>query len=160
MRQKTLFKLSQYTSEHGGVLLLKKRRKVARPLSFKNPLKLVLKADIPKNQTLLRHRKKIEFCFGQFARSFGVRIYEKAIARDHIHFIALFKSRPEYNQFIRALTGSLALVLKLKWKLRPWSRIVSWGKAFKIAINYIKQNHLEAIGEIPYRPRKRRNFRV
>ncbi len=160
MRQKTLFKLSQFTSEHGGSLLLKKTRKGARPLSFKNPLKLVLKAAIPKNMTLLSHRAKIDINFMRFAEKFHVRIYEKAIAHDHIHFIALFKSRSIYNGFIRALTGALALALKIKWKLRPWSRIVHWGKAFKIAIAYIKQNHQEATRQIPYQPRKKRILRV
>ncbi len=160
MRQKTLFKLSQFTSEHGGALLLRNKRKAARPISFKNSLKLVLKADVPKSQSLIRHRTKIDLYFRKFADAFGVRIYEKAIAQDHIHFIALFKSRDIYKKFIRAVTGALALSLKLKWKLRPWSRIVSWGKAFKIAVTYIRQNHLEATGQIPYKPRKRRNFLV
>lgn len=160
MKQKTLFKVSNYTSEHGGSLLLKKKRKTARPLSIRNPLKLVLKADVPKTMTLLRHRAQIDLHFARFARAFGIRIYKKAIAQDHIHFIALFKSRSSYNQFIRALTGALSRALKIKWKLRPWSRIVLWGKAFEAAKAYIMQNHLEAIGEIPYKPRKKRILRV
>lgn len=44
MRQKTLFKLKDYSSEFGGSLL-KGQRKVARPHNPKNPLKIVLKAD-------------------------------------------------------------------------------------------------------------------
>ncbi len=40
------------------------------------------------------------------------------------------------------------------WQLRPFSRILSWGRDFKICAKYLKQNTLEAFGFIPYTPRK------
>lgn len=40
------------------------------------------------------------------------------------------------------------------WQFRPFSRIVNWGKDFKICTSYIKQNVLEALGFVPYKARK------
>ncbi|MEK6555766.1 MAG: hypothetical protein AABZ31_11025, partial [Bdellovibrionota bacterium] len=44
--------------------------------------------------------------------------------------------------------------LKIKWHLRPWTRLLKWGRDLNIALKYVLQNHLEAIGEIPYQVRR------
>lgn len=64
---------------------------------------------------------------------------------------------------MRAISGIIAIKvtganktkeLKQKfWDYRPWTRIVEWKKAYTIAKDYVIQNHLEAIGLIPYTPR-------
>ena len=40
------------------------------------------------------------------------------------------------------------------WQFRPFSRVVNWGRDFKICVNYLKQNVLEAFGFVKYKPRK------
>ena len=40
------------------------------------------------------------------------------------------------------------------WQFRPFSRIVNWGRDFKMCMKYLKQNILEAFGFVPYQPRK------
>ena len=40
------------------------------------------------------------------------------------------------------------------WEFRPFSRIVNWGRDFKTCVQYFKQNVLEALGFVPYKPRK------
>ena len=40
------------------------------------------------------------------------------------------------------------------WQFRPFSRITNWGKDFKQCIGYLKQNILEALGFVNYKPRK------
>jgi len=48
----------------------------------------------------------------------------------------------------------VALFFKEKfWDYRPWTRIVEWKKAYSIAKDYVIQNHLEAMGLVPYKPR-------
>ncbi|MEK6556442.1 MAG: transposase [Bdellovibrionota bacterium] len=153
MKQKTLFKLSDYKSEFGGALASAKR-KARRPLSSKNAIHLVLRANIKRSGSLLKYRATIDNCFLIFAKSFGVKIYKKALVSNHIHITALFNSRDNYRKFIRAFTGSLAKKLKIKWHLRPWTRVLSWGRDFKTALKYVMQNHLEAIQAIPYQTRK------
>jgi REP element-mobilizing transposase RayT len=154
MKQKTLFKVSDYNSEFGGTLLAGKR-KSRRPFSSRNAMKLVLRADIKESGSLLKHRLKIESELNKLAEKFGIKIYEKALVSNHIHMTAHFFSRGSYNKFIRAFTGTASKSLRIKWPLRPWTRILSWGRALKTAIQYTKQNHLEAIQAIPYQPRKK-----
>lgn len=154
MQQKTLFKLKDYGSEFGGSRL-SGRRKTARPLSPRNPLKVVLKADRSKSPHLTQIRSDIEQRFKYFSKIFRVKIYEIAVCGDHIHFVALFHNHASYVKFIRALTGTLARTFKIKFKFRPWSRILHWGRSLKIAIQYTLQNKLESIGVIPYQPRSK-----
>ena len=40
------------------------------------------------------------------------------------------------------------------WEFRPFSRIVNWGRDFKNCVQYLKKNVLEALGFVPYKPRK------
>ncbi len=40
------------------------------------------------------------------------------------------------------------------WEYRPFSRLLHWGKDYKTALSYLLQNTLEALGFIPYTPRK------
>ncbi len=40
------------------------------------------------------------------------------------------------------------------WQFRPFSRVVNWGRDFKLCVNYLKQNVLEAFGFVQYKPRK------
>jgi REP element-mobilizing transposase RayT len=40
------------------------------------------------------------------------------------------------------------------WQFRPFSRVVNWGRDFKMCVSYLKQNVLEAFGFVPYKPRK------
>jgi REP element-mobilizing transposase RayT len=159
MKQKTLFRSSEYSSEFGGELL-RQKRKSRRPLSTKLAMHLVLGADITKSGSLLKHRDAIDKCFANFATKFDVRIYKKSLVSNHIHVIALFSSRHSYIKFIRALTGALALKLKIKWRLRPWTRLIKWGRAFQSVIKYVVQNHNEAVGLIAYQPRRKRVFRI
>jgi hypothetical protein len=45
------------------------------------------------------------------------------------------------------------------WDLLIYSRILSWGREYKIVANYIFQNTLEALNLIAYKPRKPRRLR-
>lgn len=42
------------------------------------------------------------------------------------------------------------------WQFRPFSRVLHWGRDFKICCQYVMQNTLEALGFIRYTPRKDR----
>ena len=153
MKQKTLFKLKDFGSEFGGALLNKRSRKIARPLSAKNAIHLVLRADASKSENLLKNKNAILHYLQKLASDFQLKIYEHALVSNHIHLTVRFLSRDLYKKFIRAFTGVLARRLKIKWLLRPYTRILKWGRALKTAMKYTKQNELEATGAIPYQPR-------
>ena len=154
MKQKTLFKLKDYSSEFGGSLFELKKRKGSRPLSTRNAHHFVLRANVSNSGSLLNHRRLIDRTFSTFAEKFGVKIDRYAIVSNHIHLVAQFSSRECYIKFIRAFSGRLALKCKIKWAGRPWSRILAWGRAFQVAIQYVIQNHEEAIGVRLYKPRR------
>lgn len=156
MKQKTLFKLSEYKSDFGGELLILKRKR-RRPLSNKNSIHLVLRADISKSGSILKYKNQIEKIFNRYTQRFQVRLYKKALVSNHIHILARFESRQSYIQFIRSLTGQLAQTIGLRWQHRPWSRVVNWGRSFQIAMQYIIKNQLEADGVIRYQPRRKMN---
>ena len=151
----------------GGEHLVGKR-KSKRPLSIKKPIHLVLrsmnfKIFRPKNQSLER-------LIHQTAKESGVKIYELAINWSHIHFVIKIESREAYVRFVRVLNSKLALALasvrsrslsdrraskptssaadepKL-FTLRPFTRILEWGRDYKNGISYLKLNQKEARGE-------------
>jgi REP element-mobilizing transposase RayT len=155
MKQRTLFKLSDFSSEFGGTVKAGQRKSM-RPLSSRNPVHLVMRADISRSGSLLKYRHKIDVLVRALAQKFGVRVYEYSVVGNHLHFVVLFGSRDSYRKWIRALAGMLAQALKIKWTLRPYTRILNWGRAYKAAIFYVMQNHLEAVGVINYQPRSRR----
>ncbi len=158
MKQKTLFNLSKYSSDFGGSLLIGKRRS-SRPISTKNSLHIVLRGDTKLSGSLLKYRSDIDSGFKRFSEKFGVKIYKHSIVSNHVHFVGLFNSRQQYVKFIRALTGFIAIRTKIIWTLRPYSRILAWGRSFRTAIDYVIKNHLEALGVIAYQERAKRKRR-
>ena len=67
----------------------------------------------------------------------------------------MLKDRSDYVRFIRALTSIIAEKVRTKFaglkqifSLRPFTRILDWGKDFKYTQSYIYQNQLEAFGYI------------
>ena len=129
-------------TEFGGTLNLG-RRKSERPLSFKQSHHFVLKAERG-SVHLLRNKKLVEQTVNQFAKRFGIRIYELAVHGDHIHLNIFIPTRTAYRRWIRSVTSRLvAQIVGLKFSLRPWSRAVAWGRAFDSLKRYIQFNKIE-----------------
>jgi len=135
---------------HGGQLA-SGRRKNSRPLAKNRPIHFVLKTKRPFHTAgplILREARRL-------AGKFGLKIYDHAVASDHLHFVATIPGRKEYNAFIRSLCGLLARKLgKGLWSLSPFSRVAEWGKPFRALQKYLEQNRLEAEGVMPYQKRK------
>ncbi len=161
----------------GGSLLVGKRKSL-RPMSSKHALHLILKSSRAKGtQSFLKHQKQIQFQLDKQAKKFGVRIYRYSNVGNHLHLLIKIHSRREYKKFIRAVSSLIQGIVtktlganqkvrrektqdqKLKeifWDFRPFSRVVSWGRDFKNTAHYVIKNTLEALGLIPYTPRKNR----
>jgi REP element-mobilizing transposase RayT len=150
---KQLNLLPQVRPYFGGALEMSPRKSI-RPLSLRNPTHLVLKAKLCFN--LFKNKAHIQKIIMKQSKTFGVKVYGISIQRDHIHLNLKIFSRRMYKGFIRAVTGLIARKLKAKgiWKLRPFTRIVSWGKDFQILKTYILQNELEVRGLIPKQLRR------
>lgn len=152
MRQISFSFMKDYKKEFGGSLLLGKR-KTKRPLSTKNPIHLVLKS-CEKNLFNPGNRS-LEKLIHYEAAKFGIKIYDLALNWSHIHILFRLQNKTDYVKFIRSLTAILAIKIrkakpKLKtiFNLRPFTRIISWGRDFKKALNYQTLNQLESWGLI------------
>jgi len=140
MKQLKLF-TENLAREFGGVLN-KGRRKTARPLDRKRSLHLVLKATSP--FLLLRRRRDIEQEIHRMSRRFGIKLHRIAVHADHIHLSVQIPSRILYCRWIRGLTAQLVRrIAGLKFALRPYSRVVNWGREFNAVCNYIFVNFQE-----------------
>jgi REP element-mobilizing transposase RayT len=164
-----------------GGRLLHGRRRRQRPLSIKDAIHLVLRSSwaFGLNSFLKVHNKNaIEKIIAAAAEKYGVRIYRKAIASNHVHLIIRIHSRSLYRTFIRVLAGKIAAhVMKGQsfkvfrkhlrgdppeiqgngqafWQFRPFTRLLHWGRDYTKCCAYLKQNTLEALGFIGYKPRK------
>ncbi len=126
-----------------GGTLAQGKRKSTRPLSFKRSTHLVLKTSDPVQ--LLRHRSTAEDVVSRFSKKFGIKIYQIAVHSDHVHIHVKLNNRILYCRWIRAITSQLACRIKgFKWTLRPFTRVVSWGRDFKRVIRYVHYNRVEA----------------
>ncbi len=137
----------------GGSLGLGKR-KVARVLDTRKPIHFVLKSN--KSANLYARRLELRRLLFRFAQRFGVKVYSESVQKDHWHFCVKITNRHLYRSFIRALTGTIALVFgKGLWSQPPFSRIVTWGRDFLNVLDYILLNQCEAAAIVPYAIRKK-----
>lgn len=163
----------QFLSEKsfGGALLKKSHAKKPRPISTKKAMHLTLRSTKAKGTRsfLLSHARalKIEKSIRTQANKFGVKIYRYANVGNHLHLLLLASQRKGFINFLRSISGIIARIAlgaekgqaKLEdnskfWDQRPWTRILAWMKDFKNVSNYVRQNFLESIGFIAYKPRK------
>jgi REP element-mobilizing transposase RayT len=154
----------------GGSLLKNSHARSARPLSSKELIHIVLKSDkaVLSDKTDLRltsRQSEVERIIKDKLISYGIKIYQLAIASNHIHILISFKNRRKYFSWVKKITGLIARkMLKAEkgsparesfWTYRPFTRVVYWGRDFRSVMSYIKRNILEAIGAIAYTPRSK-----
>lgn len=149
---------------HGGDLRRRRSGRGARPLSTRDPLHLVFKANrevfpqgfrAPVTYTLVLRVVR------RYARRFAVKVEQISIQGNHLHLLVRTGRRSQYQYFFRVVAGQIAqrvtgtfkrsFVGKVKfWRHRPFTRIVTGWRACQRVRNYIQLNEKEARGEIPY----------
>jgi REP element-mobilizing transposase RayT len=167
MRQISFEFSNNYKREFGGSLIIGKRKN-KRPISTKHPLHIVLKAS--EKKLFKPHNSSLENLIRAQAKKFNIQLYELALNWSHIHLLVRIYERKDYIQFIRSLTSILVQKIKAVrpelnkiFNLRPFTRIISWGRDFKNALNYQILNQLESFGlikrkkkSIPKKPERRK----
>lgn len=139
----------------------------ARPISTKNPMHLVMRSShATGTRSFLKGARvrQIETLVYRLGKQTGVRVYRYANSGNHLHLVVLPRSRRAFHAYLRAISGLIArITLGAErgsaadvqfWDARPFTRILQWGKDFQNACRYVLQNTLEAIGFLPYQPRK------
>jgi REP element-mobilizing transposase RayT len=155
--------------EFGGSLI-KGNAREARPIAIKKPMHLVMRSSLATGElSFLRsvRSRKIEAAVKRLGERTGVRVYRYANSGNHIHLLVLPRSRAAFKAYLRAITGLIARITlgvergralgKKFWDARPYTRIIEWGREFKAVAAYVAQNTLEALGFIPYQPRKHKS---
>lgn len=143
--------INNYRAEFGGSLLKKGGRKTQRPLSTKCPIHLVLKSS-ERFRLFNPRNKQVDLLLRRQAARFQIQIFDFAVNWSHIHLLIQIPDRKNYVAFIRSFTAQLvrlfaqhmAYPLKGLFELRPYTKILSWGRQFKNAFQYQKLNQLEA----------------
>ncbi|OYZ18663.1 MAG: hypothetical protein B7Y39_13185 [Bdellovibrio sp. 28-41-41] len=112
-RQESLFKTNwKHAFTYGGVLRKRKLGRTSRPLSGREPIHLVLKAQKAFLRTgTLRSpysRAIIERNIQKYARRFHIKIEQYSIQSDHIHFLIRAPKRFHYQYFFRVIAGQIA----------------------------------------------------
>lgn len=103
-----------------------------------------------------RNKSKIFLLTNEQARHFGVRIYRFSNVGNHLHLLVLPGSRKGFQNFLRSITGSIALLVtgtrkgneleRRFWDLLAFTRVLSWGREFRIVSIYFVKNLLESLG--------------
>ena len=185
MKQQNFEKTNwKHCHSHGGVLRQKRAGRKFRPLSTKQTIHLVFKA----NKEAIRggfraHRrfKLIHLILRKYALHFWVKIEQLSIQGDHIHILIRAPRRSKYQNFFRVAAGQIAQRFQKEglmnlavtdtshqalrkdvklWKHRPFTRVVIGWAANKIVRDYVQLSEKEAAGEIVYRKERLRGLSV
>ncbi len=156
--------LTKSARAFGGTLLKDKRNRTARPIDTKRPMHLVLRStQAVGRQSFLspRNAKRVAQTIKHFAERNGVRLYQVGNSGNHLHLLIRVTNRHTWKRFIRGLTSALAYVvgayrkgeaLQTKfWDFRPFTRVVEWGRDYRLQRDYVFLNALEGLGVIPSR---------
>lgn len=155
--------------DFGGDLLRGNARE-ERPISLRRPMHLVMRSTFAtRGRSFLfntQRKNRIRSLIDRAAHAQGVKIYRYANSGNHLHMIVLPRSRVAFHRFIRTISGLIArLTLGAErgkalgqkfWDARPFTRILEWGRDYRLTCEYLAQNTLEALGFVPFQPRKER----
>jgi hypothetical protein len=145
---------------HGGVYALGKR-KTARPFDSKKPVHLVMRSTRAKGPFSFLSplkKNKVDQIVHEYARRFGVKIYDYSNNGNHLHLNIKAPNRRLFQNYLRTVSGLIARhVLGAKkgsprgkfWDAPAFSRVAEWGKSFGDLRKYIYINVLEGAGIIP-----------
>jgi REP element-mobilizing transposase RayT len=154
------------TKRFGG-LQLKGNPRIARPISLKKPVHLVLKSELARgSRSFLRKpfEARIEASVRRLSKLTNIRVFRFVNAGDHLQLILHIRSRKAFHKFVRALSGHIARIVldaergraqeKKFWIARPFTRILNWKKDFIQCKNHIAKNLIFALGFIQTVPQK------
>ncbi len=91
-----------------------------------------------------------------FIKAISGQIASHTMGQQSFKVFASSRKKPAAGDGSKASTDATSLhqIPEGFWQFRPFSRITNWGKDFKQCTGYLKQNFLEALGFINYKPRK------
>lgn len=143
-----------------GSELLEGKRKSARPLCSQRPIHIVIRSQKARGKySFANHRRRLDEQLQRCARKWGIKVYARVWVWDHLHAIIKIPNRTLYKNWIREFNAAIAKVLNATqlFELRPFTRVVEWGRSFRNNKDYLTLNELERFG---LRPRKKSSSKV
>ena len=153
--QGKLFSYPRSPTSFGGSLNCGKRKN-RRPVSLKESMHVVLRAESARgNYSLLlpQNARMTYRLMCHYGKKFEVRVYNYAFVGNHLHLLLKAKTRVGFQHFLRVFAGQVAQritkakphapLLKRFWDFIAYSRTIPWGRAYKTAQNYIRENILQ-----------------
>jgi REP element-mobilizing transposase RayT len=125
-RQLSLLPKAAYllNPEHGG-LLRPGRRKLARAVSTRDAMHVVLRSSRAKGAWSMlhpRHVDRIESQIRKIARKHGVRLYRHVNVGNHLHLLVRTPTRTAFKAFISELAGAIPMIVTGAKKGRALTR--------------------------------------
>jgi REP element-mobilizing transposase RayT len=112
MKQQSFEKINwKHRLSHGGSLRQKRAGRKARPLSTREPIHLVFKANRERIKGGLRNAKRfalIHRILRKYAKRFWIKVEQVSIQHDHIHFVIRAPRRAKFWDFFRVFAGQVA----------------------------------------------------
>lgn len=132
----------------------------ARPFSKKCDNHIVLKSRFAiGDRSFLRtkNRAAIKNIVEASAKKFYVTLRRNVNVGNHLHLLIHAPTAESQRNFLRTVSALIAKHVMnthkgspMKgdrfWDGRPFSRLISWGRAYQAILNYLSLNSLEAIG--------------
>ena len=166
--QLLLSSIDVVSPRHGGGIH-RGLRKTARPIVTRRPMHITMRAGCATGPLSLlygKHPKIVRGLLGRLSRRYAVRVYRFSNNGNHCHLLVQARSRTGLQAFLRVFAGQIAQKItgarkgaalgRRFWGETVFSRVVEWGRAFRTVLAYVRQNQLEALGLVPYRPRTSR----
>jgi REP element-mobilizing transposase RayT len=160
MKASSLQNLNWSPLEHGGSVR-KGRRKIRRPFDPKRSMHLVMRSARAKGAWSFLHRRnkaRIHTLLVDLCDRYQVKLYRYENVGNHLHLIVRFPSRRELKAFLRVFAQGVMFLVTGARKGDPkgrffdqiaYTRVVNWGREFKVLKNYLWKNALEALGFRP-----------
>ncbi len=141
-----------FMKQYFGGSHLKRKRKSQRPLDFKKCTHLVLRLKEQLPSLFDPRDLELRKLFTEIADKHEIKVYQTVFNHTHVHASLLIPNRKAYVRFIRELCSKLvsywseAIGIKLRrvFESRPFSRIVAWGRSYRILNQYLKKNETES----------------
>jgi len=140
---------------HGGSLA-QGRRKLTRPLDPKRPVHLVLKSSAARGKLSLlgaNNKLAVEDILRRWARYFGVTIHSFENMGNHLHIVARFPRRGNFQKFLKTICAQIAKHATGARKGRPFgrrfwdspafTRVITGRRGWLAITNYFKKNEIE-----------------
>lgn len=153
-KQQRMFSTEELGSTaFGGDLLKKSNAKTKRPFSPRAAIHVVMRTHGAFSLLKRGRRARVAQVVAAHARRQFVHVHRFANAGNHLHFLVECREQKRFQNFLRAVSGSIALLVKIEegqtstenfWLQRPWTRLVAAsGCAFVNVWRYVDLNEIE-----------------